>query len=87
MIENINNGFAYVIKSNGINCTELANILGISKQNVSRWISSDRKIPDKYLDKLAEIFNIDADFLIKKLTNKDKIELLQNEIDKLKEVD
>lgn len=87
MIENTNNGFAYIVKSNDINCTNLAKKLGIAKQNVSMWISGERKIPKKYLAILSEIFDMDAEFLIKKLTNKDKIRLLQSEIDKLKEVD
>ncbi|WP_297419772.1 helix-turn-helix transcriptional regulator [Clostridium sp.] len=84
MLENINNGFAYVVKSKDIQITEIAKKLEIAKQNVSRWISGERNIPSKYLPILSEMLDSNIGFLLLNLTNDDKIKLLEEEIEKLK---
>ena len=55
--------------------TELSEKLGIKKQNISRWFKGERKIPEKYLTKLSEIFEIDASYFQKELNEIDKLEI------------
>ena len=64
----------YVLKLWNMTQQELADKLGIKKQNINYWISGKRNIPKKYLPKLSKIFNgIDEEYFQMKLTNLKKI--------------
>lgn len=73
-------GLQLIMDLSKMNQREVADILGIKKQNIDAWINGKRKIPAKHLPKLAEIFKIPKEFFQKELTKIDKIEL-QNMID------
>lgn len=73
-------GLEYIINLSKISQREVADTLGIKKQNIDAWISGKRKIPEKHLSKLVEIFKIPKDFFQKELDKIDKIEV-QNMID------
>lgn len=60
---------------------ELAEHLGIKKQNVNLWIKGKQNIPKKYLPILEELFHVDALYLTKEL---DEIEKLEIQKEKLK---
>lgn len=60
---------------------ELANHLGIKKQNINLWIKEKQNIPKKYLPILEELFHVDADYFTKEL---DEIEKLEIQKEKLK---
>ena len=61
---------------------ELAERLGIKKQNINLWIKGKQKIPKKYLPILAELFQVEASYLSKDL---DEIERLTIQKEKLKQ--
>lgn len=73
-------GLEFIMNISKRNQREVADILGIKKQNIDAWISEKRKIPEKHLPKLVEIFKIPKEFYQKELTQIDKIEV-QNMID------
>lgn len=60
---------------------ELAETLGIKKQNINMWIKGKQKIPKKYLPILEEIFSVNAEYFTKEL---DEIEKLEIQKEKLK---
>lgn len=61
-------------KKNGWSQEELADMLGVSRQSVSKWESA-QSIPDlQKILKMAEVFNVSTDYLLK-----DEIEPASNE--------
>lgn len=60
---------------------ELAEYLGIKKQNINMWIKGKQNIPKKYFPILEELFHIDAAYFAKEL---DEIEKLEIQKEKLK---
>lgn len=56
-------GLEMLLKIENISFKELADRLGITKQNVSMWISGGRKIPKKYLPILCKMFNCSEDYI------------------------
>ena len=56
-------GLEYFRRKNRMTTTEVANILGVARPNVSRWEHKVKKIPKNHLEKLAEIFNTDIESL------------------------
>ncbi len=74
------NGLEYVLKLYDVTQQELADKLGIKQQNIDLWIrDKSRKIPKKWLPKLAEIFNIPEKYFQKDLTlqDKEKIQMMK----------
>ncbi|NSB12127.1 helix-turn-helix domain-containing protein [Clostridium beijerinckii] len=65
-------GLEYICKLYEIKHVELAEKLGIKKQNINFWITKKRDIPLKYLPQLANIFNIPSEYFQKELDPRDK---------------
>lgn len=59
---------------------DLANELGIKRQNINSWLSNNRKIPKKYLPQLSEIFNLSEEYFQKEVNEVDQIEIQQKKI-------
>lgn len=59
---------------------ELAEILGIKKQNINMWVKGKQNIPKKYLPVLEELFKIDRQFFVKELSEVDKLEIQKEKI-------
>jgi transcriptional regulator with XRE-family HTH domain len=61
---------------------DLADELGIKRQNINSWLGGNRKIPKKYLPKLADIFvGIDEVYFQKELNELDKLKIQQAKLD------
>lgn len=50
--------------------TEIANYLGISQRNYSRYENDDRAIPIDILCKIADYYNTSTDYLLERTDNK-----------------
>lgn len=61
---------------------ELAEKLGIKKQNINLWIKGKQNIPKKYLPVLEELFGIDKEYFIKELTEIEKLEIQKEKLKK-----
>lgn len=59
---------------------ELAEKLGIKKQNINLWIKQKQNIPKKYLPILEEIFNLDRKYFTKELDEIDKLEIQKEKL-------
>ena len=51
-------------QKNNLTCTDLANILGVTKQAVSLWENDNRLPPITTICFLSEIFDISVDYLL-----------------------
>lgn len=61
---------------------ELAEKLGIKKQNINLWIKGKQRIPKKYLPVLEEIFGIKQEYFMKELNEIEKLEIQKEKLKK-----
>jgi transcriptional regulator with XRE-family HTH domain len=73
-------GLEFVLNLYNTPHNELANILGIKKQNINLWIKGKQRISKKYIPQMAKLFNIDEDYFQKDLDDLDKLVLQQIKI-------
>lgn len=73
-------GLEYILKLYNITQQELAEKLGIKRQNIDAWIRGKRKIPQKHLLKLSEIFKLPEGYFQSELNEKDKLSIQQLKI-------
>lgn len=75
-------GLEYILSLYNMQHIELAEKLGIRKQNINLWIKGKQNISKKHLPVLAEIFGVSSDYFIKELSEIEKLEIQK---EKLKE--
>lgn len=73
-------GLEYVLNLYKMQHQELAEKLGIRKQNINLWIKGKQDVSKKHLPKLAEIFNIPEEYFQKELDDIEQIEVRQRKI-------
>lgn len=56
-------GLEYLCLSKSIKYNDLADMLGIKRQNINAWIKGKRKIPDKYKPILSDYFHVSQEYL------------------------
>ena len=61
---------------------EIAEQLGIKKQNINMWVKGKQNIPKKYLSILEEIFGINREYFGKKLNEIEKLEIQKEKLKK-----
>lgn len=74
------NGLEYILGLYNIQHIELAEKLGIKKQNINMWIKGKQNIPKKYLPVLEETFKINREYFSKYLTEIDKLEIQKEKL-------
>lgn len=75
-------GLEYILNLYNMQHVELAEKLGIKKQNINMWIKRKQNIPKKYLPILAELFGLEQNYFSKDLTEIDKLEIQKEKIKK-----
>ena len=60
-------GLEYILALYDMQHIDLAERLGIKKQNINMWIKGKQKIPKKYLPVLEELFGINVDYFNKNI--------------------
>lgn len=75
-------GLEYILNLYNMQHIELADKLGIKKQNINLWIKGKQKISKKYLPVLEELFNINQEYFNKELTEIDKLEIQKEKLKK-----
>ncbi|PTQ84499.1 helix-turn-helix protein [Trichococcus patagoniensis] len=73
-------GLEYVLNLYSIQHIELAQKLGIKKQNINMWVKGRQNIPKKYLPVLEDIFGIDRTYFSKEITEIDQLEIQKEKI-------
>ena len=66
-------GLEFLLGLYDIQHIELAEKLGIKKQNINLWIKGKQQIPKKYLPILVELFQVEACYLSKELNELEKL--------------
>ncbi|RYM00253.1 helix-turn-helix domain-containing protein [Sporolactobacillus sp. THM7-7] len=74
-------GLQYILGLYNMQQLELADRLGIKKQNINLWLKGKQNIPKKYLPTLEKLFHVDRAYFTKEL---DEIEKLEIQKEKLK---
>ena len=69
-----------LIQERGIEQQKLATYLGIKKQTISDWKSGKTKSYTKYIDKIAEYFNVSTDYLLGNETEEEQLDTIDQEI-------
>ncbi|MEJ8553906.1 hypothetical protein [Tepidibacter sp. Z1-5] len=75
-------GLEYILSLYNMQHIELAEKLGIKKQNINLWIKGKQKIPKKYLPILKELFKIEEDYFTKELNEIEKLEIQKEKLKK-----
>ena len=73
-------GLEYILNLYNLQHVELAERLGIRKQNINLWIKGRQNIPKKYLPVLEEIFNLDKEYFSKEINEIDKLEIQKEKL-------
>lgn len=75
-------GLEFLLGLYNMQHVELAEQLGIKKQNINMWVKQKQSIPKKYLPVLAELFSIDKELLSKELSEIEKLEIQKEKLKK-----
>ena len=75
-------GLEYILNLYNMQHVELAEKLGIRKQNINMWIKGKQNIPKKYLPILEEIFGLNREYFARKLDEIDKLEIQKEKLKK-----
>ena len=74
------NGLEYILGLYNMQHIELAQKLGIKKQNINMWIKGKQNIPKKYLPVLEDLFKIKAEYFTKNLNEIDCLEIQKEKL-------
>lgn len=74
------NGLEYILGLYNMQHIELAEKLGIRKQNINLWIKGKQNIPKKYLPVLEELFGLTSEYFIKELNEIEKLEIQKEKL-------
>ncbi|EPS49563.1 DNA-binding protein [Clostridium botulinum A1 str. CFSAN002368] len=75
-------GLEYILGLYNMQHVELAEKLGIKKQNINMWIKKKQKIPKKYLPILEEIFRLNKKYFSEDLSEIEKLEIQKEKLKK-----
>lgn len=73
-------GLEYILSLYNMQHTDLAENLGIKKQNINLWIKRKQNIPKKYLPLLEELFGLKKEYFTKELTEIEKLEIQKEKL-------
>jgi plasmid maintenance system antidote protein VapI len=75
-------GLEYILGLYNMQHIELAEKLGIKKQNINLWIKGKQNIPKKYLPVLEDTFGIKQEYFMKELNEIEKLEIQKEKLKK-----
>lgn len=75
-------GLEYILSLYNMQHIDLAERLGIRKQNINLWIKGRQNIPKKYLPILEELFGIKKEYFTKELNEIERLEIQKEKLKK-----
>ena len=75
-------GLEYILNLFNLQHIELAEKLGIRKQNINMWVKGRQNIPKKHLPALEKLFGIDQSYFGRELTEIDQLEIQKEKLKK-----
>jgi len=76
-------GLQYILETNNMSVSDLANKLGIARGNIYNWFSEKRAIPSVTLEKLSDLFQFPQNFFSKELSEVEMAKVREVMADKL----
>lgn len=73
-------GLEYIVGLYNMQHIELAEKLGIKKQNINMWIKKKQKIPKKYLPILEKLFGLNQKYFSEDLSEIEKLEIQKEKL-------
>jgi transcriptional regulator with XRE-family HTH domain len=73
-------GLEYILNLYNLQHIELAEKLGIKKQNINMWVKGRQNIPKKYLPVLEELFGIDQSYFGRELSEIEQLEIQKEKL-------
>ena len=73
-------GLEYILNLYNLQHIELAEKLGIKKQNINMWVKGRQNIPKKYLPVLEGLFGIDQSYFGRELSVIDQLEIQKEKL-------
>ena len=73
-------GLEYILSLYNMQHIELAEKLGIKKQNINLWIKGKQNIPKKYIPILEELFGTSPEYFMKELNEIEKLEIQKEKL-------
>lgn len=73
-------GLEFILGLYNMQHVELADKLGIKKQNINMWIKQKQNIPKKYLPVLEELFSANREVFSRKLNDIEKLEIQKEKL-------
>ncbi|MET1248886.1 helix-turn-helix domain-containing protein [Sporolactobacillus sp. STCC-11] len=73
-------GLEYLLGLYNMQQLELADRLGIKKQNINLWLKGKQNIPKKYLSTLEQLFHVDREYLSEELSELEKLEIQKEKL-------
>ncbi|MGX9754675.1 hypothetical protein ACWYRQ_00270 [Clostridioides difficile] len=73
-------GLEYILSLYNMQHIELAEMLGIKKQNINLWIKGKQNIPKKYLPILEALFGTKQEYFMKELNEIEKLEIQKEKL-------
>lgn len=68
-------GLEFILNTYNEKKSNIADMLGIPRPNISAWLKNERKIPEKWLSELSEYFNLPAYLFQKELSQEEEIKI------------
>jgi len=75
-------GLEYILGLYNMQHIELAEKLGIKKQNINLWIKGKQNIPKKYLPILEQLFGTKQEYFMRELNEIEKLEIQKDKLKK-----
>ncbi len=75
-------GLEYILNLYNFPHIELADKLGIRKQNINLWVKGKQNIPKKYMPVLEDLFGIRWEYFDRELTEIDRLEIQKEKLKK-----
>ncbi|MCT4620587.1 MAG: hypothetical protein N4A62_14475 [Marinisporobacter sp.] len=73
-------GLEYILSLYNMQHIELAEKLGIKKQNINMWVKKKQKIPKKYLPILEKLFGLNQQYFSEDLSEIEKLEIQKEKL-------
>jgi transcriptional regulator with XRE-family HTH domain len=77
-------GLKYIGQIKGLDLKDVSALIDVTPQSMNSWVHGKRKFPQERIKQMAEVLNVPEEYITKQITDKDKIEILKLEIERLR---